>query len=421
MKTVWKAASLFLPLLLLTGPLAHASEWSGGNGTWDSDSSPGWNGTGIPNGQGAVASFTTGGSSTLTGTTTIGSFLYSGNQNASREIKLNSCLLILDQDGDGPGAVVISNDAVRASGRMSISSGSVELRDNLLLVNTGTSAGTYSIGLSCTLSGAGDVTTRNVETGYDTGSITITGANTFSGNVYIETGTVKVNRAPFGVNSNPVTLGIPGGGDVAIISTGSSTAIANPITVAENVGGTVLIGSSETGTASASFSGALTLGSDVSLLSEKTGTAGVLISGILSGPGGVRKVGAGPVFLTRENQYTGGTVVESGTLEARVAGALGSGSVSVTGSGILSLLAEGTIHPQTDVFLEDNETGSATLRIADAVSLPVQSLTINGRLLPRGLYGAPGSGAALEDAHFAGTGLLDVLTGLENATLFTLH
>ena len=59
-----KASKTLALLTALVSAVVHSSEWYGANdggtaaaGVWSSDGKPGWNGTGVPNGQGAVAYF----------------------------------------------------------------------------------------------------------------------------------------------------------------------------------------------------------------------------------------------------------------------------------------------------------------------------------------------------------------------------
>lgn len=40
---------------IVVAPSAQASTWTGAGGNWSSNASPGWNGTGVPDGVGAVA------------------------------------------------------------------------------------------------------------------------------------------------------------------------------------------------------------------------------------------------------------------------------------------------------------------------------------------------------------------------------
>ena len=166
-------------LLLFLAPIAGASTWSGQSANWDSNENPGWNGTGVPNGQGAEAYFSTKGNSTLVEDITLGLVVYSGNSDNDRQIKLSTAVLTLDRDGDGPEPVVFRNEATHRNGRLSISNGKIVLQDDLLLDNVGKSTGTYSINISGSISGTGNVIIRNVEKGYSTGSIRLVGSNSF--------------------------------------------------------------------------------------------------------------------------------------------------------------------------------------------------------------------------------------------------
>ena len=64
-----------------------------------------------------------------------------------------------------------------------------------------------------------------------------------------------------------------------------------------------------------------------------TGEYQVALSGDLSGPGGLVVLGDGTLILTGSNSYSGGTVVEYGTLEVSSAAALPQGGSLIVGAG----------------------------------------------------------------------------------------
>ena len=81
----------------------------------------------------------------------------------------------------------------------------------------------------------------------------------------------------------------------------------------------------------------LSLGEDNTL--TVNGTGNTLISAVTDGAGGtgsaIIKDGSGTLTITANNTYTGGTIVNSGTLLVNGRGDLGDGNVTVNNSGTL--------------------------------------------------------------------------------------
>jgi len=95
------------------------------------------------------------------------------------------------------------------------------------------------------------------------------------------------------------------------------------------------------------------------------------------------------------------------------AGWLGSTNVFVVGTGTLRVqaasagVAFGTVARGWNTHLIMAESGK--LQLDAGTGETVKFLQINGVEMPRGTYGATGSGARfIDDVHFAGTGILTV-------------
>jgi len=307
---------------------AQASVWTGGSGNWSSNGDPGWNGTGVPNAVGAVASFTTSGTASLDLNVTIGTYSYSAGSNSTRSIGLGSNVLTFDQDGAGAGYATFSNTATRAGDRLSIGSGSVVLADDLLLTNTGACTGSYSIGISSTISGAGNLTIYNVSNSVTAGPVSLSGTNTFTGSVLLQKGSLILSNAAslsygaLGSFSNVVTLGSAGNGSVTAVWTGTLATQGNSYVIASGTGGTTLFGSTSTGASDTNFTGTFTMNGDLSVTSAKPSGNLVQFSNVLSGVGALTKVGTGVVVLSAANTYTGNTTVSEGTLNLASTGEL---------------------------------------------------------------------------------------------------
>ena len=90
----------------------------------------------------------------------------------------------------------------------------------------------------------------------------------------------------------------------------------------------------------------------------------VALNGTVGGTGGLRKTGLGTLQLGAANGYAGGTEVATGSVEALVTGALGTGPVSVAGNASL-------------VFTNKADAGKLAITVAQRGSAP----TDNGGLL----------------------------------------
>lgn len=128
------------------------------------------------------------------------------------------------------------------------------------------------------------------------GVLALTGANSYTGNTTVNAGLVEFNSASALGASNKVVLN---GGGLRWAS-GSATDISARL--------------DPLGTNGATFD---TAGNSVAFAS------------VLSGSGRLTKAGAGTLTLSAANTYSGGTVVDAGTLPAGHVNAFGSGSIRV--------------------------------------------------------------------------------------------
>ncbi|MFF3788010.1 phosphatase PAP2 family protein [Streptomyces sp. NPDC001933] len=96
----------------------------------------------------------------------------------------------------------------------------------------------------------------------------------------------------------------------------------------------------------------------------------------IGGSGGLTKRGTGTLALTGENRYTGGTVVEDGTLVAASSGALGLGDVRVTGG---MLRASGAVRVGGSYMQAAGATLDVTLRAGHKAALTVKQRVVLDR------------------------------------------
>ncbi|MFZ4778402.1 MAG: PEP-CTERM sorting domain-containing protein [Terrimicrobiaceae bacterium] len=309
---------------------AHAqSVWTGASGTWSSNGSPGWNGTGVP-----VAGTTANLGSSATKTVTLdvsgttGSLFYDGSGNTITTMTLTGGLTF-DNSGSAS-ALSNTNTNAGTSNRLSIAGGTITLVNDLTISNSGNSSNTSgAITLSSTalIAGSGALTISNVSNSLAAGAITMSGASTFTGSVLIQKGILGFSYSSgtsFGNSANVVTVGQSGQGDASFINTSSNNTIGNSIIIAAGSGGTSAIGSSSGAAASnTTFAGTILLNGSVSLTSSKGAGADVRYTNVLSGAGGVTTVGTG------ETQFGNGTASITNTY-------LGNTTLTQTSSLVLS-------------------------------------------------------------------------------------
>ncbi|HET9902545.1 MAG TPA: autotransporter outer membrane beta-barrel domain-containing protein, partial [Xanthobacteraceae bacterium] len=149
-----------------------------------------------------------------------------------------------------------------------------------------------------------------------TGTLTLSGANTYAGLTTVTGGTL--------VAANATALGTTAAGTT--VAAGANLTIANVAIGAEAV--TLNGGNALTGTGTASLAGNVTLNASSTVTVD--GADALTLSGVIGDGGGgfgLSKVGAGTLTLSGNNTYTGttnvtgGTLVNSGTLASAVVNA----------------------------------------------------------------------------------------------------
>jgi autotransporter-associated beta strand protein/uncharacterized repeat protein (TIGR03803 family) len=183
-----------------------------------------------------------------------------------------------------------------------------------------------------------------------TGTLTLSGNNTYAGST-------KVNEGGLAVS----------GGNA--IGDSSSVILSNAVGVILSLNSSETIGSLAGG---GTTGGNVTLGANT--LSVGGNNLSSVYSGILSGTGGFTKNGGGTLTLTGTNTYSGPTVVNAGTL--RLEGNLnGSGSVTVGAPGVL--VGSGIINGVTTIIGQIAPgTSVGTLTFSNTLTLGSSSVTV---------------------------------------------
>lgn len=223
-----------------------------------------------------------------------------------------------------PGAVADLGGFTMTKNQILINGGSgTEIRNGTLNVTFLSQIGRGEV--SAVITGIGSLRKIGALTGV------LSAVNTYTGTTTVETSTLRItstgsinSSSAIIIESSNDTLDVDGGGNAAI---GDTVPITN--------GGTFrLSGSDET---IGSISGAGNISLQDNRLTTGNGS-NQTVSGVVSGSGGLTKVGAGIFTLSGSNTYTGATTISAGTIEAANSAALGNNStVTVAAAGTLNL------------------------------------------------------------------------------------
>ncbi|EDJ1751234.1 fibronectin-binding autotransporter adhesin ShdA [Salmonella enterica] len=290
-------------------------------------------------------------------------------------VKSGSDELIVTGDNNYSGGTTISGGTLTADHADSLGSGDID-NSGVLKVGEGE--------LENTLSGTGSL----VKTG--TGELTLNGDNDYSGGTTIDDGVLIADNADSLGSGDIDNSGVLQVGEGELKNTLSGT------------GSLVKIGTGElTLNGDNDYSGGTTI-SDGTLIAnhaDSLGTGAIDNSGVLqvgegelkntlSGTGSLVKIGTGELTLNGDNDYSGGTTIDDGTLIAASVNALGSGDID--NSGVLQV-GEGEL--KNTLFgsgsLVKTGTGELTLSGDNTYS---GGTTISGGTLIAASVNALGSG-----------------------------
>ncbi|MBB3035031.1 autotransporter-associated beta strand repeat-containing protein [Alteriqipengyuania lutimaris] len=169
------------------------------------------------------------------------------------------------------------------------------------------------------------------------GSLTLSGANTFSGNASLAAGTLVL------ANDSALGTGFLNAFD------GTTLGFANGVTIANAVN------------------------IDGSVVFDQSGGSATQ-SGVVGASGAIAKTGAGSLMLSGANTYSGGTLLNGGTLVLANNSALGTGVVTSTGGGALAYndgiaIANGIVADGTTSLRVNTGTGTQSGVISGAGSI----------------------------------------------------
>ncbi|MCU1719753.1 beta strand repeat-containing protein, partial [Pseudomonas sp. 5P_5.1_Bac1] len=272
-----------------------------------------------------------------------GTLALNGNNSQLGNIWLNAGGLVLGSSSAlGAGGLNTANGTTLDS-----SLPGALIGNNVLISGDLTVLGTRDMSLTGIVSGSGNL----IKNGGS--ALNLTGANTLSGTVTLNQGTLRL---------------------------GQNTSLGNTTLT---VGGA----SSLQAAANIAVSNAVTLNSELTVV----GSNDLTLGGVVSGAGGLVKDGSGKLTLSGNNLFQGNTTLNAGTLVLGNANALGAGRLDVAGTAALessSALTVGndvaisgdlTVQGSNNLTLDGSVTGMGSLTKAGTATL-----TLNGG---NGFYG----------------------------------
>jgi len=240
----------------------------------------------------------------------------------------------------GSGELLLTGSANSYSGGTTIAAGGLAIANTAALPGWST-PGAYNVAANAALAAGDSITNANIATMLATGNFAVGAMIGFDTGGGSRTYAVTVANTPAGA------LGLAKYGANTLLVTGSNTYSGDSLIA----GGVIEItNSASLGTGLISFQGgtleyASGLTVDLSgridpssgTISIDTNGNDVTFASRISGSVGLSQSGAGTLVLAASNFYSGGTSVSSGLLQLDNRGALGTGSLSVNGSGVLDL------------------------------------------------------------------------------------
>ncbi|MDP1522575.1 MAG: filamentous hemagglutinin N-terminal domain-containing protein [Methylotenera sp.] len=252
----------------------------------------------------------------------------------------------------------VSSTAINTAGGTAGNGGNVNVTTTGLGASSITSVnannlGAVSLNVADTLTVSGIIAgTNSTVTKSGSGTLLLSGANTYTGLTTINAGTLRYG-ANNAISTGAVTVNDGGTYDLAGFSDTIGALTVNSGITGGTVStgtGTLTLGGNVTTTGGANnalISGNLALGAAARTFTSTNATDGLTVAAVVSGAVGLNKAGNGTLTLSGANTYTGATLINAGTLSAAHAnalGAVGTGTTVANGAALnvnnISLAAE---------------------------------------------------------------------------------
>jgi autotransporter-associated beta strand protein len=250
---------------------------------------PGTNTFNINAGTTLTANGAIGGTGGLTMATGTGTLVLGASNSFSGGVTLNSGTLAVSADsnlGAAGGGVTMGGGTLNPIASFSMSRG--------IVLNSASSS--FNVGSGATLTAQGTISgTAGLTKAGGTGTLALTGTNTYSGGTFLNAGTLSIgSNAALGAIPGSAATNVTFGGSATLQLTSGAGSVA--LSSTRNIS----IGNTFTGTFDSNGAG-------------NTLTVGGVISGTT---GNLAKTGAGTLAVGIANTYTGTTTISEGTLSA---------------------------------------------------------------------------------------------------------
>ena len=365
----------------------------------------------------------------------------SGNGSVTQE---GTGTLTLSGSNGYTNSTTIANGTVKASsvadGFGSIGSGPLNLnKGTLIYTGTGESTVRQVNGTAGTTNTIDIATGNNMEiSGRVTssaawvinknngGTLTLSGSgdNSFLG-ANVNGGTLILNKTSGTGHAIGNPLNVASGATVQLAGNGYPSEIvsnaASPVTISSGgvfdangqnngwfsliLSGTGIGGTGALINSAASTPSTLSIGAGTTLAANATvgGPGSITLPNPVTGSGSLTYSGTGILSLQATNNYSGGTFITSGTVDGNSALSI-PGNVTISGSGVLQLDSVSALFPSATLTLP-NSPAANTVNLNYSGTQNIGVLIIGTTRMPTGLYGA---GANNPSGAFTGTGLLNV-------------
>jgi fibronectin-binding autotransporter adhesin len=282
--------------------------------------------------------------------------------------KTNLGTLILSGTNTKGGTTTISGGVLRVSADAALGTASAPL------VLAG---GVLQYGASFSLNGARTITTSSPQSGIDTNGLVITLANPISGTGgIIKSGTGTLILSGANTYSGPSLV------NTGTLKTAGAAPALSPSSAMNLASGVVLdVSSSSQTIASLSGSGNVSLGS--STLTLGGDHSNTTYAGVISGAGSIRKTGAGTFTLLGANTYLGGTILSQGAIDLGANATLGASALTCQNVATLALEAGASASNPI------NLSGANTINVSSGTG------TLSGVISGTGSLTKQGSGALI--------------------------
>jgi autotransporter-associated beta strand protein len=219
--------------------------------------------------------------------------------------------------------------------------------------------------------------------------------NTYSGGTYVLAGTLRygasgANYVANKLGTGPVYLGDTNGSASVVLGQIYDTDILpNTIVLQSGNSGTITIQGSG---GNDQFDGTVTLGSPNSsgkgLTLASGGNLTFSFIGVIQDPAGLTPgtagqvtIAASPVLFSGNNSYSGGTVINSGSLQLGHVSALGSGGLTVNGGRVdlnAKSITVGSLSGSGGIITDTGAAGTTTLTVTQSVATTYSGVISNG-------------------------------------------